>query len=243
MIFHDTHIHLDLMKHRQDTIKNLEHNKVYSIAVTNLPTIFQHNKITIPESKCIKHALGYHPELVKDYPDLLPVFKKELKKTRYIGEIGIDGSSGNRESIEIQEQIFSSIVSWCNDAGGKILTIHSRRAEKKIINILGDDFNGEVILHWYSGNISNLEIAIKNGYWFSVNLAMLKSQKGKEIIKKIPLNKLLVETDSPFGVSENKLDYGFIYKQIIKGIATIKEMNYLIVETALDDNFRELLRQ
>ena len=111
MIFHDTHVHLDLLKYRQDAIRNLKSNKVYSIAVTNLPTIFHHNKITIPESKYIKHALGYHPELVQEYPDLLPVFKKELKRTRYIGEIGIDGSSRNRESVELQEKIFSSIVS------------------------------------------------------------------------------------------------------------------------------------
>ncbi|MFQ9538007.1 Qat anti-phage system TatD family nuclease QatD [Lactococcus lactis] len=241
MIFHDTHVHLDLLKYRQDAIRNLKSNKVYSIAVTNLPTIFHHNKITIPESKYIKHALGYHPELVQEYPDLLPVFKKELKRTRYIGEIGIDGSSRNRESVELQEKIFSSIVSLCNEVGGKILTVHCRQAEKKTLNILGNNFNGKVILHWYSGNISNLEIAIKKGYWFSINPSMLNSQKGKEIIKKIPLNKLLVETDSPFGVDENKLNYGFIYKRIIEGVATIKEINSLDTKTALDDNFRKLL--
>lgn len=243
MIFYDTHIHLDLLKSRQSAIKNLEGNKVYTIAVTNLPTIFQHNKIAIAESKFIKHALGYHPELVQDYPNLLPVFKRELKNTRYIGEIGIDGTSRNKEYVELQEKIFSSIISWCNEAGGKILTIHSRRAENKVLNILGNNFNGKVILHWYSGSITNLEVAIKREYWFSINPAMLKNKKGKEIIKKIPINKFLVETDAPFGVGEKKLDYHSIYTQIIEGIANIKEMTYSAVETRLDDNFKTLLRQ
>ncbi|MGF1944508.1 Qat anti-phage system TatD family nuclease QatD [Enterococcus casseliflavus] len=241
MILHDTHLHLDLMKNRKKIVEEITKKNVYSIAVTNLPTVFNRDKQIIPETKYLKHALGYHPELISDYPDLLSVFKKELKNTRYIGEIGLDASQRNRQSLEKQKAIFSSIVSSCHEVGGKILTVHSRKAEKEVFGILGDKFNGQVILHWYMGSMKNLEIAIDRGYWFSINPQMISSKNGRMIIDKIPIERFLIETDSPFGINEQELDYISIFRNIITAISEIKSENTLFIEEQLDRNFRKLI--
>lgn len=241
MILHDTHLHLDLMKNRKKIVDEITKKNVYSIAVTNLPTVFNRDKQIIPETKYLKHALGYHPELISDYPDLLSVFKKELKNTRYIGEIGLDASQSYRQSFEQQKVIFSSIISHCHKVGGKILTIHSRKAEKEVLDILGDKFNGQVIMHWYTGTMKNLETAIDRGYWFSINPKMISSKNGRRIMYKIPIEKYLIETDSPFGINEQDLDYISIFKSIITAISEIKSENTLFIEEQLDRNFRKLI--
>jgi TatD DNase family protein len=78
------------------------------------------------------------------------------------------------------------------------LTVHSRRAEKEVIDTIGSNYPCKTILHWYSGSIKELERAIDFGFYFSVNMAMLKSENGKKIIQVIPDDKILTETDAPF---------------------------------------------
>lgn len=241
MKYHDTHIHIDLLKNRNQAIKNLTEKQTYAIAVTNLPSIFRLNKMKIPETKYMRHAIGYHPELVGEFPDLWPVFKDELTKTRYVGEIGLDGSKKHSESFTIQKQIFEKIVKECNLSGNKILTIHSRKAEKEVLQILGKKFNGKIILHWFSGSMGELTDGIDRGYFFSVNLEMITKKYGRQLIQKIPMNKLLIESDAPFAVSEEKLDYENSFKKIAQIISEIKKLSTCKVENQLYLNFKDLL--
>lgn len=242
MIYFDTHIHVDLFKERHKMLELLNNSMVYSIAVTNLPLIFQNNKLRIPETKYLKHALGYHPELVEEYPDLLPVFRREIRNTRYIGEIGIDGSFKNKNSLVKQEEIFSSIIMECNTIGGKILTVHSRKAEKRVLEILDRQLNCKVILHWFSGNKNQVQIGKERGYYFSINPRMLTTKGGRELILIVPLNQLLVESDSPFGVCEREMNYPKIFSIIVKEISGIKKISPELVINQLEKNFRELIK-
>ena len=66
-----------------------------------------------------------------------------------------------------------------------------------MINIL-DGFQGSVILHWYSGSIKELQVAIEREYYFSINHQMIRSNVGRNIINLIPMNKILIESDAPF---------------------------------------------
>lgn len=78
------------------------------------------------------------------------------------------------------------------------MTIHSRGAEKEVLDIIGTSFPGKVILHWYSGPISVLEKALVQGCFFSVNYAMTQSDNGWRILAAIPKERLLTESDGPF---------------------------------------------
>ena len=62
------------------------------------------------------------------------------------------------------------------------------------------------ILHWFSGSNRDLERAVQIGCYFSVNSAMLQNERGRALIKNIPENRLLTESDAPFAkVHEEKL--------------------------------------
>lgn len=101
--------------------------------------------------------------------------------------------------------------------------MHSRRAEKEVIDIIGADFNGKVILHWYSGNMSELNRAIRNNYYFSINGDMLTSKKGRDIVNKIPLDRILIESDAPF-TKDTRGSYNIMYiDNLIRNLSNLKK--------------------
>ena len=67
----DTHLHLDLFRDRNKIIKEIENNKSYTIAVTNLPILYEKYVKIYGDLKYIKFALGFHPELVYEYSNQL----------------------------------------------------------------------------------------------------------------------------------------------------------------------------
>ncbi|PRY91905.1 TatD DNase family protein [Marinilabilia salmonicolor] len=237
---YDTHFHLDLFKSVSDIVKEVEENKIYTIAVSNLPVLYSKLKEKI-SSKYIRPALGFHPELLFQYKHHIPQMWTLLNETRYIGEVGLDFKTG-KDFKELQVSFFTELIDRCNQIGGKILTIHSRQSADEITSIIGASFNGKVILHWYSGSKITLNQAIKNGYFFSVNYSMVKSNSGKELIKMIPLDKLLLETDSPFVKYNKKPFTPKDIRYIVEELSVIFEVDFLRMSSILWSNFKRLIK-
>jgi TatD DNase family protein len=237
---YDTHFHLDLFESREKIIEEIETNQIYTIAVTNLPSLFTKLKDSI-SSKFIRPALGFHPELLDQYKHHIPQMWPLLNETKYIGEVGLDFKTGKAYK-ELQISFFSELIERCNILGNKILTIHSRQSANEIVSIIGAEFKGKVILHWYSGNKSTLIKAIDNGYYFSINYSMVNSNSSKELIKLIPLERLLLETDAPFVKFNNKPFSMLGIKDIVKELASILNLDHEKMATILWANFKTLIK-
>ena len=192
---YDTHFHLDLQKYRTASIREIEENQIYTIAVTNLPDLYRKETAEI-QSKYIRISLGFHPELVYQFQQQIPMMWDYLPEVRYVGEVGLDfvDKSYEREQVKF----FNELVERCRYDSNKIFTIHARRAVDKVLNILGDDYRFKAVLHWFSGSRKELEMAIEKGCYFSVNGAMIESRRFRDMLPLIPANKILIETDSPF---------------------------------------------
>lgn len=240
MLF-DTHLHLDLFAEPKEIIKAIDSQKYYSIAVTNLPQVFMKTKELCEGSKYVRPALGYHPELARKFNNQFEQFYELLDETRYIGEIGIDNMRKTADDFNSQKLIFERIIGACAEKKDKILTIHSRRAEKEVISIIGNRFPGKAILHWYSGSISDLEKAVSYGFYFSINSAMTQSKNGINIIKNIPADRLLLESDSPFiGVNRESL-IPVDMNSTIREIAGLKSIAVSELKLVLKENFKGLI--
>ena len=85
-----------------------------------------------------------------------------------------------------------------------------------------------VIFHWYSGPLRLIEEIVVAGYYFSVNEAMTISESGRKIISRIPLDRILTESDAPFNRKSN-----------IKNALT----NLGISEYQIHNNFQTLLNR
>lgn len=238
----DTHCHLDLMPGIQNQVDFEDSQLIKTITVTNTPAFFEPNESLFRSSKNIRVAIGLHPELCLQYNAQLPDLLKQLHSTRYIGEIGIDGSSRFKNSYDAQREVFETIANEVSLIGGKIITVHSRGAASDVIEILNKHkvyLNNKVILHWYTGDKASLIKAAEMGLYFSTNHKMVSTKKGIEIVKAIPKELLLTETDAPFtfdtSIQSRTASLKFTCAQIsnILGIIDAQELVY--------ENFRRLL--
>lgn len=229
----DTHFHLDLIKNQERTKELIESKQIYTIAVTNVPDLYRREKEG--DNKYIRHALGFHPELVEKYTNQRNLMWKLLPAARYIGEVGLDYSNG--ESRE-QEKFFSELIDRIRQ-DKKIVTIHSRKAEKEVIDILGNDFAFVPILHWYSGGKKELIRAIAAGCYISINHKMVNTKKFKSLSLEIPIERLLLETDLPFSETGMVHDESLIYT--IRVLGEVYGTGYLRMHFQLCNNFRKIL--
>lgn len=244
MKYHDTHFHLDLMDYPIDIVNQIEKSKVYTIAVTNSPQVYFYTEKITKNSKYLRPALGLHPELAGERFREIDKFISLLNQTRYIGEIGLDKYNKTAMDYKRQLEVFERIISACNNFEDKILTIHSRKAENDVLDIIGDDFPGKKILHWYSGSIKNLEVALSRGYYFSINYQMTKSKNGQKIIDSLPINQILLESDGPFTSMNSKKFTPLMIENILQGICNLKkDYKSEHVKNLILNNFYDLIQK
>lgn len=200
----DLHCHLDLYENPQK-VASLCDDSTYILSVTTTPKAWFGTKKLVESRTRIRTALGLHPQIAHERCDELELFDLLINETKYIGEVGLDGSKALKEFQPIQKKVFEHIVIKANQSDSKILTIHSYQAVDDVLDCLNRYFsNGVPILHWYTGSETQLKRAIDSGCYFSVNQRMLSNQKGRQLIGKIPKERILTETDGPFITNKNQ---------------------------------------
>lgn len=221
----DTHCHIDMLNSPESYLLDKEKSGDITLGMTNLPS---HFIMGLPHFKKLKNSrlgLGFHPQLVHEYPSEINTFKKLLSMTSYIGEVGLDFSPDFINHKERQLEYFDYICE-CISGVKKIISVHSRQAEREVLSILKRHNIKNVIFHWYSGNLGLIDEIIEEGYYFSINEAMINSEKGRKIISKIPLDRVLTESDAPYNLVSN-------IKNVLKTLSISEEFIY--------ENFKKLI--
>lgn len=198
----DTHCHFDMMPNPEAYVRQKENAGDIVIGMTNLPSHFQIGQPFVMHYKHIRLGLGFHPLLAAENKKELTLFKRLIDETSYIGEIGLDFSKEGYASKEEQIIVLKEILTILRGKK-KIVSVHSRRAEKELLRLLIEYNIENVIFHWYSGSASLIPAILERGYYFSVNEAMCSSSNGMAIIKKIPHELILTETDAPYNNKNN----------------------------------------
>lgn len=241
MHFIDTHCHIDLYPDYAALIEKIEKEQIYTIAVTNTPSVFRQSAKLAIGKNYIRTALGLHPQLVAERYRELDLMISLLSETKYIGEIGLDFAIDNKEQQLLQEKVFGKILQSCAEYGDKILTVHSRRATSRVTEMIGNSYNGTVIMHWFSGSPKELERAISYGFYFSVNPSMVSSTKGRELINAIPLDKILTESDGPFVKVNAKPVSPCDTQETVAKLAGLFDSDVIQMKTTIYQNFRNIL--
>ena len=101
--------------------------------------------------------------------------------------------------MPLQESILTDVLTECERVGGKILSIHSRNAASRVLDLVEQHCRESVpVLHWFSGTVQEARRAVILGCWFSIGPAMLRGAKGRAIVRELPMERVLPETDGPF---------------------------------------------
>ncbi|NCN86309.1 TatD family hydrolase [archaeon] len=241
-MIYDTHAHLDFVS--EDKLEEIENNYKIGVVVSNSVNIFSNKKnleISKKYSK-IKFAAGLYPEETlkkEDYEELEKFVKENKKDVFSIGEIGMDFSRELPEK-EIQEYVFEKQLELAEKLN-LCVSIHTRKAEREIIEILREFPKVKRILHCFSGNFKLVKEALQIGCYFSIPTNIVRSEHFQKMVREIPREKILTETDtpylSPFKETENEPAN---IVEAIKVISRIWEVSKEEAEKQIEDNFKKL---
>ena len=197
----DFHCHLDLYEDHGALIERCDAQNVATLAVTTTPKAWQKNREMAAHSKHVRVALGLHPQLVAERSSEIRDFERYLPECRYVGEVGLDAGPKFFRSLPEQRKVFERVLRLCAEQGGKILTVHSVRAVKEVIDMTEEHFAGagsKMVLHWFTGTKAQARRAVELGCYFSINGRMLQKPVHRALVKELPIERLLTETDGPF---------------------------------------------
>jgi TatD DNase family protein len=240
----DLHCHLDLYPEPSKVIDECTKKEMYVLSVTTTPSAWLGTSALGASSRKMRTALGFHPQLAHQRKHELELFDKYLPETRYVGEIGLDGSLEFKPIWESQTTVLRHILRKCEEEGGRILSVHSRRASGPVLDYLSEHPNaGTPILHWYSGNIRDLNRAIELGCWFSIGPAMVGTDKGRSLVARMPPERVLTESDGPFVKIGNNIAMPWDVTRTYESLSGIWGISEEKIEIKLLKNLQLLLSQ
>lgn len=239
----DFHCHLDLYPNALSLLPEVNNRNAFTLAVTTSPKAWQVTSKLFEKYPHIAVGVGFHPELIADRLIEMPLMLKTIKKEKYIGEIGVDGTTRNSSSINVQLKAFSDIVRECGVSRVNVMSIHSRAAVDKVLDVLEKRHeNALPILHWFTGTDRELHRALDLGCWFSVNATMLKHSKGVSLVTQIPLERVLPETDGPFTETYGKLAMPWDAIKICKMLSVLHNKTKNEIETVLRNSAEMIVK-
>lgn len=203
----DFHCHLDLYPDHQAAIARAEAARIYTLTVTTTPKAWSRNHELTRNTRYVRAALGLHPQLVAERAGELPLWERHLPETRYVGEVGLDAGPRFYKSLDAQKLVFQRVLEQCAAAGGKILTVHSVRSAPAVLDMIEAHLpaeRGTVVLHWFTGSKSDARRAAALGCYFSINAEMTRTDRGRDLIRSLPQDRILTETDGPFTQVEGR---------------------------------------
>ncbi len=248
----DSHCHLDhepLLENLNDVIKRSK-----KIGITKLLTIcttldsFERIKNIVKKDEMIYGTYGIHPhETEKDKIEKETIIKevKENDKIIGIGETGLDfyykHSNKDRQINSFKAHIEASIEL------NRPLIIHSREAEKETFDIL-NSYKGrslKILMHCFTGSLEFSQKLLTLGAFFSASgiITFKNSLDLQDTFRNIPIEKLLIETDSPFlapvPMRGKKNEPSFI-KYTLEKLSSLKETTETKMSLITTNNFNKL---
>lgn len=243
----DSHAHMDSEQFNEDREEVFNRIKEKMDFVVNIGYNLESSKKGVEYSKkydFIYAVVGVHPDDIEGYDDKLEAELEELAKNEKvlaIGEIGLDYHWMTHPK-EIQQDIFRRqmrLAERCN----KPIVIHSREAMEDTLKILKEFPNVKGIFHCYPGSVETALQVIDN-YYLGIGgvLTFKNAKKLVEVVEKIPLDKLILETDCPYMAPtpfRGKRNEPIYVEYVAKKIAEIKRITYEEVVEATNRNTRK----
>lgn len=245
----DSHAHLisTFVKNIDELILNAKKSEIEAIINSSIePTHFK-EAIRLEEKYkgYIYTTLGFAPQYIKklDINKALTEIEK-FSSIVAVGEVGLDYHWIKEESWrEKEKEVFLKFIEYANQEN-KPLVIHSRKAEQDCIELLEKHSKVPVLMHCFAGTmIQAKRVAEDNNWLISIPTAVVNRKKHRKIAKRINLDNLLVETDTPFlSPIQGKRNQPKYISYAIDEIAKLKELEFREVDQVTTKNAKEFYR-
>src|SRR5512136_260249 len=254
MMLIDSHAHLEMPDFKRDLEQVIERAKQSGVGY--IFTVGTEKKdwkkaLEIANSHTSIYAiLGVHPHNAKEIDDVTYPMLKELcrgGKVRALGEIGLDFFR-NLSPRDIQLKRFREQIGLAKELGLPIV-VHDREAHGETVEILKSEKAEECggIIHCFSGDYEMAKACMEMGFYISIpgSITFKKAESFREIVKKISLEFLLVETDAPFLTPEpfrGKRNEPSYVRYTAQKMAEIKKVSFEKVAEVTTENALRVYR-
>jgi len=235
----DVHCHIDQFRKPPEIARKVENKRIITIAVTSLPEHFKLGYPHLTNFKYVRLALGFHPMLAGKNTFDENLFRSLASKTSYIGEVGLDFSVKDISRRQSQIDVLDKIFEIVNDRP-RFISLHSRRAEKSLFDILINHKINKAVFHWYSGPLNLIDKIVTADHFFSINPAMIKSKNGQKIIERIPVDRILTESDGPYVMTKGKPAEPKNVRLVIENLKIIWNKSFDETEEIIQRNFKTI---
>ncbi|WP_144495902.1 TatD family hydrolase [Bacillus sp. WP8] len=253
MLF-DTHAHLNAEQYKEDleqVIERAKSEKVEKIVVVGFdrPTITRAMEL-IEEYDFIYAAIGWHPVDAIDMTDEDLAWIKDLsqhEKVVAIGEMGLD-YYWDKSPKDVQKEVFRRQIALAKEVNLPIV-IHNRDATEDVVTILKEEGAAGVggIMHCFTGSLETAKACMDMNFYISFGgpVTFKNAKKPKEVVKEIPSDRLLIETDCPyltpvpFRGKRNEPSY---VKYIAEQIAELREISFEELAELTTKNAKKVFR-
>lgn len=222
----DTHAHLDMLS-------ELDISGVGKVVVPSVEINTMDKVVALSENPSVYSMVGIYPSEAKTYSQEVENKMIELAKNPKvvaIGEIGLD-YYWDKSFVELQKEVFIKQIKLANRLNLPIV-VHDREAHKDCFDILKEHNNGsKVLFHCFSGSAEFMKECVREGWYIALGgvVTFKNAVKMKKVAREIPIEKLVLETDSPYLTpvpyrgKENKPAY---VRFVAEEIANLRNMSF-----------------
>ncbi|MDO4499803.1 MAG: TatD family hydrolase [Erysipelotrichaceae bacterium] len=201
MNYLDSHCHINGEEFNEDldeVLNRMLENKVTKAMVICVSLEDYERTLKIEkEGIKFKKAIGVYPEYTNTSEEDFKKYVEYMKTCDAVGEIGLD-YHWSPETKEAQKELFIRQIKIAKELNKPII-VHARDALQDTYDIL-KEYRHKGVLHCYSGSAEMAKEFVKLGYYISIAgpVTWKNAKVPLEVIKAIPLDHLLIETDCPY---------------------------------------------
>jgi TatD DNase family protein len=247
----DTHAHLDEIENVGQVLDEAKAAGLSAIIAvgTDIASNVKTLEIAARYPGFVYPALGYHPENIKEseIDANLAFIESHINEAVAVGEVGLDYSKWVRAAADkdLQKKVLGEILEIAG-AHDKPALIHSRYAWRDAFDAVREAGLEKAVFHWYTGTSSVLRDIIARGYYLSVTPAVEYHEEHRRAVKETPLERLLLETDSPVVYArgrenEFKSSPADVVRSL-KGAAALRGLSEGEIAEATTEHARRLFR-
>jgi TatD DNase family protein len=232
----DTHVHLNQFEDINRVLAQAKETGVDKILAAGVD--LDSNKKLIQIYKKVKDfdlylALGIHPyqpqtKTLNEAYDLIKMYKNDIAA---VGEIGLDyfynEAKEEGPARDLQKEIFHKQLALAKEINKPVI-VHSRAAARDCLDIVESYGLKKVLFHWYTGPLDILKRIVKKGYFISASPAVEYSKPAQEAVVAAPIERILIETDSPVRYRPQSGDYMAEPKdtlRVLEAVSALKKIN------------------
>ncbi|MBW2622677.1 MAG: TatD family hydrolase, partial [Deltaproteobacteria bacterium] len=174
-----------------------------------------------------------------DNADNLDDFTESIAQTPMIGEIGLDYHwVENEKDYPAQRKVFEFFLAAAKERN-KAVNLHTKGAEKEILDLLIKYDLPRVIVHWYSGPLGVFDKLIDRGCYFTFGCEVSHSEEIRVLARRVPLELLLTETDNPGGVQwlSGKTGMPSLVADVLRELAKLRNKSFKDLSRIVENNF------